>query len=586
MSRAASSSASSSGGSTSHSQLPADGSTGKSVSGTVPGDEEKQLGLDGVDGVDATRARTFEPIKGEDDDDAAAAHEGRPQSRSLHTVQSHRSYAAGDGYTRWDEEEPAAPCEAFEVTWDTLPDSEASHAVRNPRIMSTARRWLIVVIVSASSLCVTCASSIYTSTYGQILPEFHSSRIVATLGLSLFVAGLGCGPMILSPLSEFYGRRPIYIISYSFFFIWLIPCAVAQNMATTLVARFLDGLAGSAFLSVAGGTVGDCFARHELSAPMMIYTASPFIGPEVGPLVGGFINQHASWRWTFYVMLIWAGAQLALIVFLVPETYHPVLLRRKAQKLRTETGNEVWKAPIEKLDKSVSQTLLWSCVRPFQLLVFEPMCLNLCILSSILLGILYLFFGAFPLVFQNNHGFTLSQVGLAFLGLFVGMVLGISTDPLWRKNYARLVQRREAQGGEPGGSEPEYRLPPTIVGAVIVPIAMFGFGWTTYSSVHWIVPIIFSTLFGIGVICVYSGVFTFLVDCYPLYAASALAANSFARSSFAAAFPLFGVQMYNRLGYQWATSLLAFLALAMAPFPYFFYRYGKRLRGKSRFASA
>lgn len=95
--------------------------------------------------------------------------------------------------------------------------------------------------------------------------------------------------------------------------------------------------------------------------------------PEVGPLVGGFINQHASWRWTFYVMLIWAGAQLALIVFLVPETYHPVLLRRKAQKLRTETGNEAWKAPIEKLDKSVSQTLLWSCVRPFQLLVFEPM---------------------------------------------------------------------------------------------------------------------------------------------------------------------------------------------------------------------
>ncbi|KKY14154.1 putative benomyl methotrexate resistance protein [Diplodia seriata] len=258
---------------------------------------------------------------------------------------------------------------------------------------------------------------------------------------------------------------------------------------------------------------------------MMIYTASPFIGPEIGPLVGGFINQYTSWRWTFYVMLIWAGAQLAAIVFLVPETYHPVLLRRKAQKLRAETGEEAWKAPIEKLDKSVSQTLLWSCVRPFQLLVFEPMCLNLCILSSILLGILYLFFGAFPLVFQNNHGFTLSQVGLAFLGL------------------VRLDDVLE-------------------------------------------LPIIFSTLFGIGVICVYSGVFTFLVDCYPLYAASALAANSFARSSFAAAFPLFGVQMYNRLGYQWATSLLAFLALAMAPFPYFFYRYGKRLRGKSRFASA
>ncbi|KAF2091599.1 putative MFS multidrug transporter [Saccharata proteae CBS 121410] len=518
----------------------------------------------------------------------------------MHSVHSHRSYAGGDGYTRWDEEEeisaqpgrgdaqhdspavghdPAAGEKSFTVTWDGENDPA------NPRNMSKARRWLIVLIVAASSLCVTCVSSLYTSTYGQLIPEFNTSHEVATLGLSLFVAGLGVGPMILSPLSEFFGRRSIYIVSYSFFVIWLIPCAVAQNMATMLVSRFLDGLAGSAFLSVAGGTVGDCFAKHELSAPMMIYTASPFIGPELGPLVGGFINQYTTWRWSFYVLLIWAGVQLGLIVLFVPETYHPVLLRRKAQKLRKDTGNQMWIAPIERLDRSIPKTVMWSCIRPFQLLFLDPMCLCLCTLSAILLGILYLFFGAFDLIFENNHGFSISQVGLAFLGIFVGMIMGIMTDPLWRRNYARLVRRREAEGGEPGGSEPEFRLPPTVLGAVIVPLALFGFGWTTYSWVHWIVPIIFSALFGIGVICVYSGVFTFLVDCYPLYAASALAANSFARSSFAAAFPLFGVQMYNKLGYQWATSLLAFLALAMAPFPYFFYRYGKQLRGRSRFAS-
>jgi hypothetical protein len=130
-------------------------------------------------------------------------------------------------------------------------------------------------------------------------------------------------------------------------------------------------------------------------------------------------------------------------------------------------------------------------------------CLSLCILSAILLGILYLFFGAFPLVFGNNHGFSISQTGLAFLGLLVGMLGGISTDPIWRRIYGRLVRQREQQGGEPGGSEPEFRLPSTIVGAWVVPIALFGtlphpqsldiaqvsncdyagFGWTTYSSV-------------------------------------------------------------------------------------------------------
>jgi len=219
-------------------------------------------------------------------------------------------------------------------------------------------------------------------------------------------------------------------------------------------------------------------------------------------------------------------------------------------------------------------------------LILEPMCLNLCLFSAILLGILYLFFGAIPLIFENNHGFNLGQVGLSFLGLLTGMVIGVLTDPLWHKNYVRLVKNREKAGGEPGGSEPEYRLPPAILGAVLVCVGLFWFAWTSYRSVHWIVPIIGSGIFGCGQLLVFSGVFTFLVDSYPLYAASSLAANSFARSSFAAAFPMFGVQMYNKLGYQWATSLLAFLTLVMAPFPYIFFRYGKRIRGTSRFASA
>jgi len=109
-----------------------------------------------------------------------------------------------------------------------------------------------------------------------MIPEFHTSREIATLGLSLFVAGLGLGPMVLSPLSEFYGRRPIYIYSFLFFLIWLIPCAVAPNIATMLVGRFLSGLSGSAFLSVAGGTVGDIFAKADLSAPVSLSTMQSF----------------------------------------------------------------------------------------------------------------------------------------------------------------------------------------------------------------------------------------------------------------------------------------------------------------------
>ncbi|CAM1501923.1 Fc.00g039070.m01.CDS01 [Cosmosporella sp. VM-42] len=455
-----------------------------------------------------------------------------------------------------------------------------------PRRFNKLKKWTIVIIVSMASFCVTGASSIYTSTYEQMEAEFGNSREVSILGLSLFVLGISLGPMLLSPLSEFYGRRPIYLVAWTLYVIWIIPQAVAKNIATMLVSRFLDGFAGSAFLAVSGGTVGDLFANQELQAPMLLFSLAPFVGPSIGPLIGGFINYNANWRWTYYVLLIWGFTILVCIVFLVPETYHPIVLRNKARKMRKDTGDERWRAPNEKIKKSVISAVSRSLLRPFQLLIFEPMCLNLCIFSAILLGILYLFFGAFPLVFVHNHGFNLWQVGLSFLGILVGMVLTTGLDPLWHRIRANLMRRLQEQTGIDGASEPEFRLPPAIAGSVAVPVGIFMFGWSTYPWVHWIVPIIGSAIFGAGTLLVFSGIFTFLVDAYPQYAASALAANAFVRCAFAAAFPLFGNQMYNKLGYQWASSLLAFLTVAMMPFPYLFFRYGKKIRAKSRFAAS
>ncbi|KAG9664130.1 MFS general substrate transporter, partial [Aureobasidium melanogenum] len=447
--------------------------------------------------------------------------------------------------TRHNAEKQSLPYDSqFEVTFAADDDP------RSPKCLPAWQKWVIVAVVSTTSLCVACASSLYTGITAQAEDKFETSRTITTLGLSMFVVGLGLGPMILAPLSEFYGRRPVYVISTLMFVIWLVPCAVANNIATLVIARFFDGFAGAAFLSVAGGTVGDMFLGTELQKPMMIYTAAPFLDPELGPLIADFINYNTNWRWTFWVLLIWAGIQWLLIVFFVAETYVPVLLRRRAAKVRTETGDDRWHAPIEKLERSIPGTILRSCHRPFLLMIYEPMVLLLCLFCAVILGTLYLFFGAFKIVFENNHGFKLWQVGLSFLGIMVGMIIGILSGPLWHAHYRHLIEHHKEITGEVGGSEPEYRLPSAIVGAPLIVIGMLWFGWTQYS-----------------VILVFSGVFTFLVDSYPSYAASALAANSFARSMFAAMFPLFGPAMYNNLGYQWATFLLTILAAILAPCP-------------------
>lgn len=154
--------------------------------------------------------------------------------------------------------------------------------------------------------------------------------------------------------------------------------------------------------------------------------------------------------------------------------------------------------------KSVVRTISQSLIRPFKLLIFEPMCLNLCVFSAILLGILYLFFGAFPLIFKTHYGFNLWQVGLTFLGIGVGLIIGVLTDPIWLPIRLFLASKYQKDGDKVAGTEPEYWLPPAIVGSIIVPAGLFIFAWTTYPSVHWIAPIIGSAIFGTGYVSRYN----------------------------------------------------------------------------------
>lgn len=228
-------------------------------------------------------------------------------------------------------------------------------------------------------------------------------------------------------------------------------------------------------------------------------------------MIGGFINYHVNWRWTYYVLLIWSGIMIFLIIFIVPETYAPVVLRQKARKLRLATGDKKYKAKIEIVEKSIVRTVLKSLYRPFLILFLDPMCFSLCLFSAILLGILYLFFGAFALVFSSVYNFNLWQVGLSFLGISTGMLLAIATDPLWHYLYLHQLDRRERRTGS-RTSEPELRLPSSIVGGWFCAVGLFWFGWTIYPGIHWIVPIIGTALFGFGIILTYVGIFTFLVE--------------------------------------------------------------------------
>ena len=172
----------------------------------------------------------------------------------------------------------------------------------------------------------------------QLMVEFNSSQEVVTLGLSFFVVGFALGPLLWAPLSELYGRQVVYFVTFMAFVAFNAGCAGAQNTWTILILRFFGGSFGSSPLTNAGGVVADLFTAKERGLAMSLFSIAPFMGPVLGPIVGGFLGMTEGWRWVEGLMAIFSGTVWIIGILLVPETYPPVLLRKRAETLSKMTG--------------------------------------------------------------------------------------------------------------------------------------------------------------------------------------------------------------------------------------------------------
>ena len=316
---------------------------------------------------------------------------------------------------------------------------------------------------------------------------------------------------------------------------------------------------------------------------MSVFAAAPFMGPTLGPIVGGFLGEAKGWRWVEGLMAIFTGVLWIIGSLTIPETYAPVLLRKRAAELSKRTGKVyLSKHEVVHGTPALGESFQIALSRPWILLFREPIVLLLSIYMAIIYGTLYMMFAAFPIVFQQQRGWSEGVGGLAFLGVAAGMFAAVVYTIPDNKRYNRVADAAISKGAR--SAPPEARLPPSMIGSVFIPVGLFIFAWTNYPSIHWIVCIIFTAPFGFGMVLVFLSIMNYLIDAYTIYAASVLAANSVLRSLFGAIFPLFTTYMYNRLGIHWASTIPAFLALMCVPFPFLFYRYGSEIRKRCKFA--
>ncbi|RMZ88859.1 hypothetical protein DV736_g3913, partial [Chaetothyriales sp. CBS 134916] len=455
------------------------------------------------------------------------------------------------------------------------------HDHENPKNWSKLYKWWCTMAVAFTCFVVAFNSAVITADLEGVARTFRVSEEVALLTVTVFVVGFGVGPLVFAPLSEMYGRKPVYVVTIALATIFEIPCALSKNIGTLIVCRLIDGICFSAPMTLVGGTLADLWKNEERGVPMAFFSAAPFIGPAIGPLAGGFLGDAAGWRWLYWIQLIMAGVAFAILALTLPETYAPIILSRRAKKIRKETGDSRYTTEKELAARPFRQQLWIFLMRPLQLLFLEPIVLFISLYMSVLYGLLYMFFVAYPIVYQKGKGWSAGSTGLMFIPMSLGVCLSAACSPFVNKHYISICAQF------PNGKPPaESRLIPMMFSCWCIPAGLFVFAWTSYSHISYWGPMMGGFLVGFGFIFLYNSANNYLVDTYQHLAASALAAKTFIRSIWGASVVLFTNQMYDTLGYQWASSLLAFIALACCAIPYVFYFKGKAIRKYSRYAFA
>ncbi|KAI0150979.1 putative MFS transporter [Pestalotiopsis sp. NC0098] len=455
--------------------------------------------------------------------------------------------------------------ESNKLDWDGPDDPE------NPQNWPTYKRRMQVILIALITLVNNLAMTMFAPGASELMAEFHStSETLGSLTVSIYVVGYVVGSSVLAPLSEMYGRLPIYSASVGLYAAFTIGCAFATNLGMFIAFRLLAGCAASSTLVLCGGTLADVIPKKDQGRWMSLFVLGPLAGPVIGPIAGGFIVQAIGWRWIFRIILMAYAAIAVLCIIFLRETYGAVILRRRA--VRRGQDLSAFTKPGSARSKFASDIL-----RPIRLLIYSPIVLFLSLYAAFAFGLQFLLFTTFTDVFMNRYHWSVGVSGLAYVGLGVGMFAAVIAHTVYAE---KIVRSRAAKNG---GSKPEDRLPLMAYMAPALPIGMFWYGWSVDKTVHWIVPELATAVVGVGIVFIMMPQMVYLVQVFGAEAgASALAANTFLRYVAGAFLPLAGPAMYDKLGLGWGNSLLGFIGLAFIPIPWFLVIYGERMRLNGR----
>ncbi|KAI0901500.1 multidrug transporter [Annulohypoxylon nitens] len=452
------------------------------------------------------------------------------------------------------------------------------------------KKWWILTVIFLVQTSMNFNTSLYSNGLDGISEKFGVSAQAARVGAAIFLVAYAFGCELWAPWSEEFGRRPILQASLFLVNIFTLPVVLAPNFGCLLAGRFLGGLS-TAGGSVTLGMVADLFESDRQQYAVAYIVFSSVGGSILGPIVGGFVEAYLDWTWCIWIQLIFGGAVQLLHLFTVPETRTTIMLNNIAKKRRKsgEDPNIYGPDEIESFwARFTLKELIYTWLRPFRMFLTEPIVLTLSLLSGFSDALIFMQIQSFSLVYKR-WGFNAWQIGLAFVPIGIGYVLGwLFFLPAFKRN-----QRRREKHPEDEHAQYESRMSLLLWLAPCLPIGLIIFAWTSSGPpLHWIGSMVGACIIGIANYAIYMATIDYMICAYGPYSASATGGNGWARDFLAGVLTIPATPFYTNIGaekgmnLQYASTILFCIAFVLVIAVYVIYWKGPTLRKRSPFAQS
>ncbi|KIW18480.1 hypothetical protein PV08_02768 [Exophiala spinifera] len=418
--------------------------------------------------------------------------------------------------------------------------------------------------------------------YGLLAEQFGISTVRASYQTTVCIALNGVAPWVWIPLSNKYGRRPVYLGTTFLGFASALGCSYARSYGQLIVARVFNGFFPVAF-ALGAATITDLFSYDQRGRAMGFFTVTMTTGSHLAPIVGGLLGHYCGWRWIFKFVSIVDAVMFVTAFFFLPETLYIRDAQAEVSNSNSSCGGgrQPGRPQYTIFTRSayLRHLRLYSkfpqlSLRPGQ---FVIPALKMAKYPSVLFpalyyGTMYGFASILPAVtvaaiFTRFFHWETLAIGLTYgASLTIGSILGECVSG-WVVDHIVKRERKRLLGRDP---EPEVRLKAIWMGEVVVPAGLLIYGFCLQYRTAWIAPILGMGISCFGLQIITTTTYTYATDCYRRESSEVAQLFNFVRQEIGMTFAFYVVKLADRIGYQWTFLMFALIGGVLAFIPMLF----------------